>query len=85
MSGDEDINPHGHLCMVRPAANRRRCCNLQELELRYDAWRDGGLFAFCAVVGGLIFGILAMSAWASFVTRWPYNLTLPFESNSLKA
>lgn len=38
--------------------------------------RDWGLFVFCAVVGGLIFGILAMSAWASLVTRWPYNLTL---------
>jgi iron(III) transport system permease protein len=31
---------------------------------------------FCAVVGGLIFGLLAMSAWASLVTRWPYNLAL---------
>jgi len=38
--------------------------------------RDWGLFAFCAVVGGLIFGVLAMAAWASFVTRWPYNLSL---------
>lgn len=38
--------------------------------------RDWGLFVFCAVVGGLIFGLLAMSAWASLVTRWPYNLAL---------
>ncbi len=38
--------------------------------------RDWGLFAFCAVVGGLIFGLLAMAVWASFVTRWPYNLAL---------
>ena len=38
--------------------------------------RDWVLFAFCALVGGLIFGLLAMSAWASFVTRWPYNLAL---------
>ena len=38
--------------------------------------RDWALFAFCAMVGGLIFGLLAMSAWASFVTRWPYNLSL---------
>ena len=41
-----------------------------------DAQRDWGLFAFCTVVGGLIFGLLAMSAWASLVTRWPYNLAL---------
>ena len=38
--------------------------------------RDWALFAFCAVTGGLIFAILAMSAWASLITRWPYNLTL---------
>jgi hypothetical protein len=30
-----------------------------------DARRDWGLFAFCMVVGGLIFGLLAMSVWAS--------------------
>ena len=42
--------------------------------------RDWLLFAFCAVVGGLILGILAMSAWASFVTRWPYNLALTLKN-----
>jgi iron(III) transport system permease protein len=45
-------------------------------EPRRSARRDWLLFAFCAVVGGTILGILAMSAWASFVTRWPYNLAL---------
>ena len=43
---------------------------------RPAARRDWGLFLFCALVGGLIFGLLAMSFWASFVTRWPYNLAL---------
>ncbi len=38
--------------------------------------RDWGLFVFCAIVGGLIFGLLAMSVWASVITRWPYNLAL---------
>ncbi|MEO7940058.1 MAG: putative 2-aminoethylphosphonate ABC transporter permease subunit [Burkholderiaceae bacterium] len=42
--------------------------------------RDNGLFLFCAVVGGLIFVLLAMSVWASFVTRWPYNLTLTLKN-----
>jgi iron(III) transport system permease protein len=42
--------------------------------------RDWALFAFCAVVGGLIFGILAMAVWASFVTRWPYNLALTLKN-----
>jgi iron(III) transport system permease protein len=42
--------------------------------------RDWGLFLFCAIVGGLILGILAMAAWASFVTRWPYNLALTLKN-----
>ena len=32
-----------------------------------DDRRDNGLFIFCAVVGGLIFVLLAMAVWASFV------------------
>jgi len=42
--------------------------------------RDWGLFLFCAVLGGLIFMLLAMAAWASFVTRWPYNLALTLKN-----
>ena len=38
--------------------------------------RDWALFAYCTVMGGMIFGVLAMAGWASLVTRWPYNLTL---------
>ena len=40
------------------------------------ARRDWALFAFCSLVGGMIAVVLAMAAWASLVTRWPYNLTL---------
>jgi iron(III) transport system permease protein len=50
------------------------------LEPKPTPRRDWALFAFCAVVGGLIFGVLAMSAWASFVTRWPYNLSLTLKN-----
>jgi iron(III) transport system permease protein len=50
------------------------------LEPRPEPRRDWLLFAFCLTVGGLILGILAMSAWASFVTRWPYNLTLTLKN-----
>jgi iron(III) transport system permease protein len=50
------------------------------LEPRPAPRRDWGLFAFCTIVGGLIFGLLAMSAWASFVTRWPYNLSLTLKN-----
>lgn len=38
--------------------------------------RDWALFAYCTLMGGMIFGVLAMAGWASLVTRWPYNLTL---------
>ena len=46
------------------------------LEAKPEAQRDWALFAFCAIVGGLVLGILSMSVWASLVTRWPYNLNL---------
>jgi iron(III) transport system permease protein len=42
--------------------------------------RDWTLFTFCIIVGGLIFSLLAMAAWASFVTRWPYNLSLTLKN-----
>ncbi len=46
-----------------------------------DSGRDNWLlFVFCAVVGGLIFVLLAMAVWASFVTRWPYNLSLTLKN-----
>jgi len=45
-------------------------------EPKPEARRDWLLFAFCTLVGGVILGILAMAAWASLVTRWPYNLAL---------
>jgi len=42
--------------------------------------RDWSLFAFCAIVGGLILGVLLMAVWASLVTRWPYNLALTLKN-----
>ena len=50
------------------------------LEPKHVPRRDWLFFAFCFVVAGLIVGILAMSAWASLVTRWPYNLTLTLKN-----
>jgi iron(III) transport system permease protein len=38
--------------------------------------RDWPLLLFSVVVGGLILFLLAISVWASFITYWPYNLTL---------
>lgn len=31
---------------------------------------------YCLLVGGLVVGILGVAVWASFITYWPYNLTL---------
>ncbi len=42
--------------------------------------RDWALFAFCTVVGGLIFGILAVAAWGSLISFWPYNLSLTLKN-----
>ena len=50
------------------------------LEPKRHPRRDWLLFAFCTVTGGLILGVLAMSAWASLITRWPYNLTLTLDN-----
>ncbi len=38
--------------------------------------RDLALLAYCCVVGALIIAILGVAVWASFVTYWPYNLSL---------
>ncbi len=38
--------------------------------------RDLGLLAFCIVVAGILVGVLAIAAWASLITYWPYNLSL---------
>ena len=46
------------------------------LEPKPSAARDNALFAYCAVVAGLLTAILAVAAWGSLITYWPYNLTL---------
>lgn len=38
--------------------------------------RDVGVLIFCTLVAGAFLLILGMAVWASFVTRWPYNLNL---------
>jgi iron(III) transport system permease protein len=38
--------------------------------------RDGVLLVFCGIVGAAIVGMLAIAIWASFITYWPYNLSL---------
>ena len=49
-------------------------------EPKPDAARDWSLFAYCAVVAGLIVGTYGVAAWGSFVTYWPYNLSLTLKN-----
>ncbi|MBM3478709.1 MAG: putative 2-aminoethylphosphonate ABC transporter permease subunit [Alphaproteobacteria bacterium] len=46
------------------------------LEPRPSAMRDWILFAYCAVVAGLLLTILVVAAWGSLIKFWPYNLSL---------
>jgi iron(III) transport system permease protein len=38
--------------------------------------RDVALLAYCLVIAGLLIAVLGTAVWASFITYWPYNLTL---------
>lgn len=46
------------------------------LEPKPAPGRDLAFLAYCCVIGALIIGILGVAVWASFVTYWPYNLSL---------
>ena len=50
------------------------------LEPKRNALKDVGLAAYCLLVGGLIAAVLGVSVWASFVTYWPYNLSLSLKN-----
>ena len=41
---------------------------------------DTTSFLYCLVVGALIVAILGVAVWASFVTYWPYNLSLSLKN-----
>ena len=45
-----------------------------------DPLRDGLLFIFCTIVAVTLLAMIAMAAYASFVTFWPYNLTLSLKN-----
>ena len=46
--------------------------------------KDAAFTAYCLVIGGLIAAVLGVAVWASFVTYWPYNLTLSFKNYDLE-
>jgi iron(III) transport system permease protein len=50
------------------------------LQPRPSAPKDAAFTAYCLLVGGLIAAVLGVAVWASFVTYWPYNLTLTLKN-----
>jgi iron(III) transport system permease protein len=50
------------------------------LEPKPARGRDAAFLAYCCLVGALIVGVLGVAVWASFVTYWPYNLSLSFRN-----
>src|SRR5204862_2355457 len=38
--------------------------------------RDAALLLYCLVIVALLVGVLGTAIWASFITYWPYNLSL---------
>ncbi len=47
---------------------------------RTSLGKDAAFTAYCLVVGGLIAAVLGVAIWASFVTYWPYNLSLSLKN-----
>ena len=44
--------------------------------------RDAALIIYVSVVATLIIGLLGVAVWASFITYWPYNLSLTLQNYS---
>lgn len=41
---------------------------------------DSLALIYCLIVGSLVVGVVAVAFWASFVTYWPYNLSLSLKN-----
>jgi len=50
------------------------------LEPKENRARDLALLGYCAVVVAILIGVLGTSVWASFITYWPYNLSLTLKN-----
>ena len=50
------------------------------LEPRPNAAKDAAFTIYCLVVGGLIAAVLGVAVWGSFITYWPYNLSLTLKN-----
>ena len=50
------------------------------LEPKENPARDAALLVYCLVVGGVLVVVLGTAIWASFITYWPYNLSLTLKN-----
>ena len=50
------------------------------LEPKENRARDLALLCYCAAVVAILIGVLGTSVWASFITYWPYNLSLTLKN-----
>jgi iron(III) transport system permease protein len=50
------------------------------LEPKTNGLRDAALIAYVVLIGTLILVVLGTAVWASFITYWPYNLTLSLKN-----
>jgi iron(III) transport system permease protein len=50
------------------------------LEPKANRARDIALLCFCLLVVGLLIVVLGTAIWASFITYWPYNLSLTLKN-----
>ncbi len=50
------------------------------LEPKENRARDLALLCYCALVVAILIGVLGTSVWASFITYWPYNLSLTLKN-----
>ncbi len=50
------------------------------LEPKMNRLRDGALIGYVVVIGFMILVVLGTAVWASFITYWPYNLSLSLKN-----
>jgi iron(III) transport system permease protein len=50
------------------------------LEPKPHKFNDTIATLYCLAVGGLVVAVLAVAVWASFITYWPYNLSMSLKN-----
>lgn len=70
--------------MIDRAVQRRQVALLSAravpLEPKANRARDAALLCFCLLIVGLLIVVLGTAIWASFITYWPYNLSLTLKN-----